>query len=191
MLEEKTKGNLTGEERQFLDQILYELRMRFVAVKGAGELSVAMRPARVFFLGTGTSHGVPMIGCRCAVCTSDDPRDRRLRPSIYLDVEGGPGLLVDTATDLRQQALAHHLRRVDALLYTHSHADHVMGIDEMRRFNALRQGAIPVYADAPTAADLRRMFGYAFAPPRTPRAAGCPNWRSPRSTGRSRRPGCR
>jgi phosphoribosyl 1,2-cyclic phosphate phosphodiesterase len=125
-----------------------------------------MRPARVIFLGTGTSHGVPMIGCACAVCTSDDPRDRRLRPSIYLDVENGPGLLVDTATDLRQQALAHRLRRVDALLYTHSHADHVMGIDEMRRFNALGRGAIPVHADPPTAAELRRMFGYAFSPPK-------------------------
>jgi phosphoribosyl 1,2-cyclic phosphate phosphodiesterase len=125
-----------------------------------------MRPARVIFLGTGTSHGVPMIGCGCAVCTSADPRDRRLRPSIYLDVAGGPGLLVDTATDLRQQALAHQLRRVDALLYTHSHADHVMGIDEMRRFNALRRGPIPVFADPPTAADLRRMFRYAFSPPR-------------------------
>ncbi len=125
-----------------------------------------MRPARVTFLGTGTSHGVPMIGCTCAVCRSSDPRDRRLRPSIYLDVEGGPAILVDTATDLRQQALTHDVTRVDALLFTHSHADHVMGLDEVRRFNVLMNAALPVYADAATAEELRRVFAYAFAPPK-------------------------
>ena len=93
-----------------------------------------MPPARVTFLGTGTSHGVPMIGCRCAVCRSDDPRDRRLRPSVHVAVEGGPALLIDTSTDLRQQALTHDITQVDAVLFTHSHADHVMGLDEMRRF---------------------------------------------------------
>ena len=110
-----------------------------------------MRPARVTFLGTGTSHGVPMIGCRCPVCRSSDPRDRRLRPSIYLDVADGPAILVDTATDLRQQALTHDLTRVDALLFTHSHADHVMGLDEVRRFNVLMGTALPAFADAATA----------------------------------------
>jgi len=124
-----------------------------------------MRPARVTFLGTGTSHGVPMIGCSCAVCRSTDPRDRRLRPSIYLAVDGGPALLVDTATDLRQQALTYGLTRVDAVLYTHSHADHVMGLDELRRFNVLMQAPMPMYADARTAAELRRVFAYAFTPP--------------------------
>jgi phosphoribosyl 1,2-cyclic phosphate phosphodiesterase len=124
-----------------------------------------MRPARVTFLGTGTSHGVPMIGCACAVCRSADPRDRRLRPSIYLDVEHGPAILVDTATDLRQQALTHGVTRVDALLFTHSHADHVMGLDEVRRFNVLMGGPLPVFADAATAAELRRVFAYAFTPP--------------------------
>ncbi len=123
-----------------------------------------MPSARVTFLGTGTSHGVPMIGCRCAVCRSTDPRDQRLRPSIHLDVEDGPGLLVDTSTDLRQQALRHDVTKVDAMLFTHSHADHVMGLDELRRFNALKGAAIPVYADAPTGADLARMFAYAFQP---------------------------
>ncbi len=124
-----------------------------------------MRPARVTFLGTGTSHGVPMIGCACAVCRSTDPRDQRLRPSIYLEVEGGPAMLVDTATDLRQQALTHGITRVDALLFTHSHADHVMGLDEVRRFNVLMRGPLPVYADAATADELRRVFAYAFAAP--------------------------
>jgi phosphoribosyl 1,2-cyclic phosphate phosphodiesterase len=127
-----------------------------------------MPAARVTFLGTGTSHGVPMIGCPCAVCHSDDPRDRRLRPSIHLDVEGGPALLVDTATDLRQQALTSGISRVDAVLFTHSHADHVMGLDELRRFNAVKGGHIPVFADADTGADLRRSFAYAFTPPAGP-----------------------
>jgi phosphoribosyl 1,2-cyclic phosphate phosphodiesterase len=121
--------------------------------------------ARVTFLGTGTSHGVPMIGCTCATCGSSDPRDRRLRPSIYLQVDNGPAVLVDTATDLRQQALTHQLSRVDAILYTHSHADHVMGIDEVRRFNILQRAAIPAYADPRTVGDLRRTFGYIFDAP--------------------------
>jgi phosphoribosyl 1,2-cyclic phosphate phosphodiesterase len=121
--------------------------------------------ARVVFLGTGTSHGVPMIGCTCDTCRSSDPRDRRLRPSIHLSVERGPSVLVDTATDLRQQALTHRLARVDAVLFTHSHADHVMGFDELRRFNILQRGSIPAYADARTSEDLRRTFSYVFDPP--------------------------
>ncbi len=121
--------------------------------------------ASVTFLGSGTSHGVPMIGCTCAVCQSTDPRDRRLRPSIHINVEGGPSILVDTSTDLRQQALANRIARVDAILFTHSHADHVMGLDEVRRFNVMQAGAIPAYADARTAEDLRRTFSYVFNPP--------------------------
>ncbi|MEP7116541.1 MAG: MBL fold metallo-hydrolase [Acidobacteriota bacterium] len=123
-----------------------------------------MPPARVTFLGTGTSHGVPMIGCRCAVCRSTDSRDQRLRPSIYVAVEGGPALLIDTSTDLRQQALANDLARVDAVLFTHAHADHVMGLDELRRFNALSGQKLRVYADARTGAELTRIFAYAFSP---------------------------
>lgn len=106
-----------------------------------------------------------MIGCTCDTCRSTDPRDQRLRPSIYLDVAGGPKLLVDTSTDLRQQALTHGLTRVDAILYTHGHVDHVLGLDEVRRFNILQRSAIPAYADASTAADLRRTFHYVFDPP--------------------------
>jgi phosphoribosyl 1,2-cyclic phosphate phosphodiesterase len=132
----------------------------------------------VTLLGTGTSHGVPMIGCDCAVCRSTDPRDRRTRPSILIDTGGGGApfadrvrsVLVDTSTDLRAQALARDLRRVDAILFTHSHADHVFGLDEVRRFNALQRETIPCYADARTAADLRRMFAYVFALP--PAAGG-------------------
>jgi phosphoribosyl 1,2-cyclic phosphate phosphodiesterase len=120
---------------------------------------------RVWFLGTGTSHGVPMIGCDCAVCRSPDPRDTRSRPSIYLELDDGLRVLVDTTPDLRAQALRHGIRRVDAVLFTHSHADHVMGLDEVRRFNAIAKRPMPIYADAATLSDLRRTFAYAFEPP--------------------------
>jgi phosphoribosyl 1,2-cyclic phosphate phosphodiesterase len=118
--------------------------------------------ARVTFLGTGTSHGVPMIGCSCQTCRSTDPRDRRLRPSIYVEAPGLGHLLVDTSTDLRQQALAHGVARVDAILFTHGHADHVMGLDEVRRFNVLQGGPIPCYANGPTWETLKRSFYYVF-----------------------------
>ena len=130
------------------------------------------RPARVTFLGTGTSHGVPMIGCACRVCTSSDPRDRRWRPSIYLELPG-VAALVDTSTDLRAQALHFRIPRVDAILFTHSHADHVLGLDEVRRYNAIQGGSIPCFADAATAADLRRTFFYIFDS-RTPASGGVP-----------------
>lgn len=103
-----------------------------------------------------------MIGCECRVCRSDDQHDRRLRPSIYIDVAHGPALLVDTSTDLRQQALTHGLRRLDAILFTHHHADHVLGFDEVRRFNALTGGPIPMWAASSTGTELRRIFSYAF-----------------------------
>jgi phosphoribosyl 1,2-cyclic phosphate phosphodiesterase len=122
----------------------------------------ASTPARVTFLGTGTSHGVPMIGCSCPVCLSTDPHDQRLRPSIYVDVPDRAKILVDTTPDLRQQALAHRIARVDAVLFTHGHADHVMGLDEIRRFNAIQGGAIPCYANHTTWETLRRSFYYIF-----------------------------
>lgn len=103
-----------------------------------------------------------MIGCPCAVCRSADPRDTRLRPSIYVDIPDRTRILVDTGTDLRQQALRHGIARVDAILFTHAHADHVMGLDEVRRFNAIQQGPIPCYASARTWESLRRTFGYVF-----------------------------
>ena len=119
---------------------------------------------RVTLLGTGTSHGVPAIGCDCLVCRSPDLRDKRLRPSIFIEAPG-VNVLVDTSTDLRAQALAHDIRRVDAILFTHSHADHVLGLDEVRRFNAMQRESIPCYADEPTLDALRRMFAYIFRPP--------------------------
>ena len=127
---------------------------------------------KVTLLGTGTSHGVPAIGCDCDVCHSLDSRDRRLRPSILIEING-TNVLVDTSPDLRAQALTHSIRRVDAILFTHSHADHVLGLDEVRRFNAMQREAIPCYADEPTLETLRRMFAYIFRPP-TVAAGGVP-----------------
>lgn len=129
---------------------------------------------RVTFLGTGTSHGVPMIGCTCEVCTSTDPRDRRWRPSIAIEADGGARLLVDTGPDLRSQALAFAVTRVDAILYTHGHADHVVGLDEVRRYNALQKSTIPCFADVQTVDEIRRMFGYVFDP-NTPKGGGIPD----------------
>ena len=116
-------------------------------------------------LGTGTSHGVPMIGCSCATCRSTDPRDRRLRPSIYLDVPGFAHILVDAATDLRQQALRHDISHVDAVLFTHAHADHILGLDDLRSFNALQGTAIPCYANRQAWETIRRQFDYVFEGP--------------------------
>ncbi len=138
---------------------------------------------KITLLGTGTSHGVPMIGCDCATCRSDDPRDTRTRPSILIeDFEPGErtsvvadvrSVLVDTSTDLRAQALSRRVRRVDAILYTHSHADHIMGFDEVRRFNMVQRSGIPAYADARTVTDIARTFAYAFNPS-TPQGGGLP-----------------
>lgn len=118
---------------------------------------------RATLLGCGTSTGVPVIGCDCAVCTSDDPRNQRLRTGLKLEADGRV-LLVDTPTDLRQQALRFSLPRVDAVLYTHAHADHTLGLDELRVFN-FRQGAeIPCYGSSATLDSIRRHFAYAFEP---------------------------
>jgi phosphoribosyl 1,2-cyclic phosphate phosphodiesterase len=127
---------------------------------------------RITFLGTGTSHGVPMIGCECATCASVDPRDKRLRPSIF--VQRGPtSVLVDAGPDLREQALRHRITRVDAILFTHGHADHILGIDDVRRFNALMKRPMACYGDAATIVDIQRMFSYVFDPA-TPKGGGLP-----------------
>jgi phosphoribosyl 1,2-cyclic phosphate phosphodiesterase len=114
------------------------------------------------FLGTGTSHGVPMIGCDCGVCRSADPRDNRLRPSIYVECDNGHRILVDTTPDLRQQALRHDIRRVDSVLFTHAHADHVLGLDELRRFNHMTRQPVPLYGEPHTLEQIRQTFAYAF-----------------------------
>ncbi len=112
-------------------------------------------------LGTGTSFGVPQIGCDCAVCRSGDPRDRRTRTSALLEA-GGRTLLIDTPPELRLQLLGAGVETVDAVLYTHEHADHIMGIDDLRMFSLRRKAALPVYGPAPTLECLRRSFRYIF-----------------------------
>ena len=116
---------------------------------------------RVMILGSGTSHGVPMIGCECAVCRSENPKNRRFRPSITVENQGKT-ILVDTTPELRLQALTFGLKRVEAVLYTHTHADHIFGLDDMRRFNDLSGEEIPVYGDPETLDDIRRIFRYIF-----------------------------
>jgi phosphoribosyl 1,2-cyclic phosphate phosphodiesterase len=117
--------------------------------------------ARVTMMGSGTSTGVPVIGCTCPVCTSVDPRNRRLRPGLKLELESGV-VLVDTPTDLREQALRFGLPRLDAVLFTHSHADHIFGLDDIRIFNFRQQKAIPCYGSAETLRAIRRTFAYVF-----------------------------
>lgn len=119
-------------------------------------------PGRVTFLGTGTSQGVPVIGCGCRVCQSTDPRDKRLRPSICLEVPGQSVVLVDTTPDFRQQALTYGIRRLDAVLFTHAHADHILGFDDLRAFNQLQREPIPCYANGFCFDILKRTFYYAF-----------------------------
>jgi phosphoribosyl 1,2-cyclic phosphate phosphodiesterase len=127
--------------------------------------------ARLTFLGSGTSMGVPTLGCRCAVCTSADPHDKRLRPSVMIRWAGDQGqertVIIDTGPDFRQQALQHKIDHVDAVLYTHAHADHIFGMDDLRplSYAAFRAGGpIPLYADDDTAETLRRIYDYTFAP---------------------------
>jgi phosphoribosyl 1,2-cyclic phosphate phosphodiesterase len=144
----------------------------------------------LIFLGTGTSAGVPMIGCTCPVCTSADPRDRRDRPSVLVrygdaskddasgggggrdasgggsggggDASGGHQFLIDTTPDLRHQAIRNHIHRIDGVFYTHAHADHIFGLDDLRRFNAVMKQPIPIYAERSVLDHFFTMFPYIF-----------------------------
>ena len=115
------------------------------------------------FLGTGTSVGVPVIGCDCAVCRSDEPKNRRLRASVLLRA-GALSLLVDSGPDLRRQALREGLRELDGVLYTHAHLDHVAGFDDLRAFCWRRHAPLPMHATPGCLASLKQMFGWAFSP---------------------------
>ena len=112
------------------------------------------------FLGTGTSQGVPLIGCDCAVCTSADPRDRRTRSSVYIE-SPECAWVIDTGNDFRFQCLREKIRHLDAVVYTHSHTDHIMGFDDLRAF-CLNGDKIPIYASHETMKDLKRVFDFAF-----------------------------
>jgi phosphoribosyl 1,2-cyclic phosphate phosphodiesterase len=117
----------------------------------------------VRFLGTSTSYGVPVIGCRCATCTSPDPRNKRTRASAYVETDEGVRILIDAGPEVRMQALREGVTHVDAVLFTHPHADHTAGIDDLKAFNAALGGMLPCFGDAETGAQLRQRFGYAFA----------------------------
>jgi phosphoribosyl 1,2-cyclic phosphate phosphodiesterase len=127
----------------------------------------------ITFLGTGTSHGVPMIGCQCATCRSQDPRDHRTRPSVFIETDDGGAILIDAGPDLRAQALAHEIARVDAIVFTHGHADHILGLDDVRRYNHIMRRPMACFADAQTVDDIRRMFAYVFDPD-APKGGGLP-----------------
>jgi phosphoribosyl 1,2-cyclic phosphate phosphodiesterase len=116
---------------------------------------------RLTFLGTGTSTGVPTLACHCRVCTSADPHDRRTRPSVILEFDGRV-VLIDTTPDFRQQAMREGIERLDAVLYTHDHVDHLMGLDDVRPYYFRQQVPIPIYADARSMESIRRVFTFIF-----------------------------
>jgi phosphoribosyl 1,2-cyclic phosphate phosphodiesterase len=116
---------------------------------------------KITILGSGTSTGIPMVGCRCAVCSSDDPRDKRTRASILIE-HNGAYLLVDTSTDLRRQALRARIPRIDAVLLTHHHADHINGIDDLRGFHFIHKQVVPCYGSPETLDAVTDRFGYIF-----------------------------
>lgn len=118
---------------------------------------------KVTFLGTGTSHGVPMIGCDCAVCCSADPRDKRTRCSVLIETSG-VSIIIDTPPDFRTQVLRENIKHIDAVLFTHAHADHVFGLDDIRRYNDMTGSSMPCYGNSETLACIRRVFEYVFVP---------------------------
>ena len=121
-----------------------------------------MASLQLTVLGSGTSMGVPTLGCHCAVCDSTDAHDKRTRPSVMLEY-GGRVVVIDTTPDFRSQAMREKIDRLDAVLYTHAHADHILGLDDIRPYNLKQRGVVPVYASASTQETLRRQFAYVFA----------------------------
>lgn len=117
---------------------------------------------RITFLGTGTSQGVPVIGCTCEVCQSLDYRDKRLRTSVHIEVDS-QSIVIDTGPDFRQQMIRESVRRIDALLFTHAHRDHTAGLDDVRAYNFMQKMDMPVYATAPVLDQLKVEYAYAFA----------------------------
>jgi phosphoribosyl 1,2-cyclic phosphate phosphodiesterase len=118
-----------------------------------------MNNIKITFLGTGTSHGVPMIGCDCPVCKSDNPKNNRWRSSIWVQYKD-TSIVVDTATEFRLQALKYNIKKIDAVLYTHFHADHVHGIDELRRYNEMQKSAVKCYGNKLTIKGIKKQHDY-------------------------------
>jgi len=118
-------------------------------------------PLRITVLGSGTSVGVPTLGCDCEVCRSEDPRDKRMRPSVLLTY-AGKNVLIDTTPDFRSQALRAGIMALDAVLYTHAHADHIMGLDDIRPYNFRQRSSIPIFGAPETLDAIRRSFSYIF-----------------------------
>ena len=116
---------------------------------------------RVIILGCATSTGVPIIGCGCSVCTSDNPKNKRTRCSAFIETQGKK-ILIDTSPDLRMQAFRHNITKIDAVLYTHSHADHTHGIDELRTYNFMNKMVIPCFGDPQTVSNIKSNFKYIF-----------------------------
>lgn len=131
-----------------------------------------MKKARLTFLGTGTSQGVPMIGCSCDVCRSADPRDKRLRASAMVEYDG-LRILIDAGPDFRQQMLRESVSHLDAILLTHNHKDHTGGLDDIRAFNYLERRASEIYCEPYVEESLRKEYSYAFAEKKYP---GAPEW---------------
>ena len=127
---------------------------------------------KVMVLGSGTSHGIPVVGCSCPVCTSIDPRDKRMRCSLYIEGPGEERLVIDTGPEFRLQALRAGIKKLDAVLLTHSHADHLHGLDDVRPLCV--NTPLPVYGNLPTITELRERFSYVFNP-NTQRGGGKPN----------------
>lgn len=115
-------------------------------------------------LGSGTSTGVPIPGCQCSVCTSSNPKNKRLRTSALLSLNTQCNILIDTTTDFRAQALRADIRHVQAVLFTHAHADHILGIDDLRAFNFIQRSAIPCYGSTRTLLEIKKLFSYVFNP---------------------------
>jgi len=122
---------------------------------------------KITFLGTGTSQGVPVIGCECEVCRSLDFRDKRLRVSVHIEIDD-TSLVIDTGPDFRQQMLRERISKLDAVLFTHSHKDHIAGLDDVRAFNFLQKKSMPIYGTAKTLEQVKKEFYYAFEPQKYP-----------------------